>query len=134
MPVQSRWMIRLSFIYLMVGVTLGAVMLIHKAFPLHPAMWLILPVHIQLLIWGWIIQFTLGTAYWILPRYLKGASRGNEAFSWLIIITLNMGILLNLLSFILGIPLLGETGLILQTISVALFVLLHWQRVTSYSK
>ncbi|HEX6982602.1 MAG TPA: hypothetical protein VF181_07560 [Balneolaceae bacterium] len=134
MPVQSRWMIRFSLVYLTVGVSLGVVMLVHKAFPIHPAVWLLLPVHIQILIWGWIIQFTLGTAYWILPRFLKGASRGNEAFSWLVVIALNAGILLNLLSFILGIPLLGKAGLILQTISVALFVLSHWKRITSYNK
>jgi hypothetical protein len=133
MPVQSRWLIRLSLIYLTVGVTLGAVMLVHKAFPLHPAVWLVLPVHIQLLIWGWIIQFTLGTAYWILPRYLTGTSRGNNSLAWAVVAMLNMGILLSISSFILEISFLGKAGLILQTVSVALFVFLHWKRITSYN-
>jgi len=34
-----------------------------------------LPIHIEVLIFGWIIQFTLGTAYWILPRFLQAPQR-----------------------------------------------------------
>ncbi|HET6528573.1 MAG TPA: hypothetical protein VFG39_07450, partial [Balneolaceae bacterium] len=134
MPVQSRWMVRLSFIYLLTGVTLGAVMLVNKTFPLHPVIWLLLPVHIQLLIWGWIIQFTLGTAYWILPRLLEGPARGNPFLSWGIVLALNTGIPLNLVSIMLEVR-LGETiGMLLQVIAVGLFVSLHWKRVTSYNK
>lgn len=134
MPVQSRWMIRLSFVYLMIGVILGAIMLIHKAFPLHPMVWVLLPVHIQMLIWGWIIQFTLGTAYWILPRFLKGAARGNYLLSWMMILALNAGICLNLAGIGFDQRLLDITGLLLQATAVGLFVLLHWKRVTSYNK
>jgi hypothetical protein len=127
-------MIRFSLAYLVAGVSLGALMLFHKAFPLHPAIWVLLPVHIQILIWGWIIQFTLGTAYWILPRFLTGDARGNPLLSWAMVLTLNMGIWLNLTAIALDLRLFDIIGLLLQVTAVGLFVLLHWQRATSYNK
>lgn len=134
MPAQSRWMIRLSFVYLTIGVILGAAMLIHKAFPIHPMIWVLLPVHIQVLIWGWIIQFTLGTAYWILPRFLKGEARGNTRLSWTMVLALNTGICLNLAGIGFDERVLDIGGLLLQVVAVGLFVFLHWKRATSFNK
>ncbi|HLR76706.1 MAG TPA: cbb3-type cytochrome c oxidase subunit I, partial [Balneolaceae bacterium] len=134
MPVQSRWMLRLSLLYLLFGAILGAIMLIQKAFPFNAAVWVLRPVHIQLLIWGFIIQFTLGTAYYILPRYVKGSSRGSPALSWGIIIALNIGIFLNIIAAFYPGNSLRLTGLFFQALAVAFFVWLHWNRATSYNK
>ena len=57
MPQWSQWYIKLSFGYLLLGFTAGALLLAHKGQPLHPALWSLLPartlsVHIEWLLIG----------------------------------------------------------------------------------
>lgn len=133
MPGPSRWLIRLSFLYLVTGLLVGAGMLVHKALPLHPAVWALLPVHVELLIFGWIIQLTLGTAYWILPRFLTGKPRGDTHSAWLVVILLNVGIWLTIGDRLdLSRLPLAVAGRVLETGAVLLFIRLHWNRVTTY--
>lgn len=133
MPTPSRWMIRASFVYLTLGFILGALLLVHKAYPLHPAIWVLMPIHIELMIFGWIIQLTLGTAYWILPRYLEGQPRGNIKLSAVMVCMLNAGIVLNVFSFLNFLPQNATlAGRLLELGAVILFILLHWNRVASY--
>lgn len=133
MPAHSRWMIRCSFMYLVLGFLLGALMLINKVYPLHGAIRMLMPVHIEMLIFGWIIQFTLGTAYWMLPRFLEGEPRGSTYGATAMVLMLNTGIILVVLDRfgISDLP-LDISGRILETVSVVLFIVLHWNRVVSY--
>lgn len=132
MPAVSRLMIRLSLIYLLLGLILGTLMLINKAHFIHPAMWFVLPAHIEWMIFGWIIQFTLGTAYWILPRILETKGRGPIWPAWLMAVSLNVGIL-----FVTAGGFIGSsyvlTGRIFEILAVLLFVMLHWKRVVTYA-
>lgn len=134
MPKQSRWLLRISLFYLLIGAAIGTAMLIQKAFPYSGAVWSLRPVHVQLLIWGFIIQFTLGTAYYILPRYVTGSSRGNPYLSWGVVVGLNLGILLNIAAAFFPVELVEIVGLCFQIIAVGSFVWLHWGRATSYNK
>jgi heme/copper-type cytochrome/quinol oxidase subunit 1 len=113
---------------------IGASMLVHKAYPLHPAIWALLPIHIELLVIGWIVQFTMGTAYWILPRYLKDSSRGNTRMARLMVLLLNIGIIVVILDrlMISTLP-LALIGRILEVGAVLLFIGLHWQRIVTYN-
>lgn len=133
MPLASRLMVRCSFIYLVVAMLLGTVMLLHKAWPLHPMVWQLLPLHIETAIFGWIIQFTLGTAYWMLPRFLKGPQRGPRWAAFAMILVLNLGIVLTLADSLLlsSLP-LALSGRLLELGAVILFVSLHWQRIVTY--
>lgn len=135
MPAASRWMIRLSLVYLMVGLLLGGIMLVHKAVGLSPSVWMLLPVHIEVTIFGWIIQLTLGTAYWMLPRLIEGPSRGKPSLVVAMVISLNLGILLVLCDVVLtvGVP-LRLPGRVLELVAVGLFVYLHWNRIVTYNK
>ena len=133
LPLISRIMIRSAFIYLLLGVTLGAMMMIQKAYPFWSGIWMFREVHIEMLLFGWIIQFTLGTAYWMLPKLLEAPIRGNELLAWLMAISLNFGILVMIVSpFVSVIPFFSATGRVLQLIAILLFVTLHWRRVVSY--
>lgn len=134
MPTPSRWLIRSSFVCLLLGMIIGALLLIHKAYPLHPAVWFLLPVHIELLIFGWIIQFTMGTAYWILPRYLEDSSRGNTRLARLIMLLLNIGILVVIVDrlTVSALP-LAVIGRLFEASAIILFVDLNWQRIISYN-
>lgn len=135
MPTVSRWMIRLSLVYLLMVFVIGAMMLIHKAYPIHPAIWTLLPVHIEMAIFGWIIQLTMGTAYWILPRYLQGANRGNPSLAYAMVILFNSGVLINILvPFLSGGGTMSLIGRFLELSAISLFVFLHWNRIVSYNK
>ena len=92
MPRLSQWIIRTAFIYLLLGFTFGALLLWHKGVPLHPALWAWLPAHIEFLLIGWIVQLTMGVAFWILPRYWQKERRGKELYVQIAFVLLNLGI------------------------------------------
>lgn len=135
MPLPSRLMIRFSFIYLVVGFLLGASLLIHKAIPLFAGIWSLLSIHIEMLIFGWIIQLTLGTAYWILPKSRVKPMDRDLNWAMIIPIALNLGIFINigdhLFRFYDHAWLVGRS---LEFIAVIFFIALHWNRVTSFRK
>jgi hypothetical protein len=126
-------MIRLSLIYLIIAVFIGGTLLVHKVVPIHPAIWSLLPVHYEMAIWGWIVQFVMGTAYWIFPRFMVGPARGHETTAWVMAGCLNTGILLLILSIFIGSdPDLRLTARFLMILSVSLFGILVWGRVITY--
>jgi FtsH-binding integral membrane protein len=128
-------MIRLSLIYLAITIIIGGLLLIHKAVPVHPAVWGLLPVHFELAIWGWIIQFVMGTAYWMFPRFMKGKPRGSTNIATLMVYLFNGGLLLLLLSiFDVYSSILAPAGRGLLLFSVTLFAALIWNRILSYRK
>ncbi|HKL17493.1 MAG TPA: cbb3-type cytochrome c oxidase subunit I [Halalkalibaculum sp.] len=133
MPIISRWMIRCSFVYLLMGTLLGAVMLVHKAYPLHPAVWQLLPIHIEITIFGWIIQLTLGTGYWMLPRFLESPQRGKKIPAILMVLFLNLGIMFVVINSLVQTTLqLSIAGRLFELASVILFISLHWNRIVTY--
>ena len=135
MPTPSRWMIKASMLYMLVGFTIGAFILVSKVYPEFSVVWSLLSVHIEVSIFGWIIQLTMGTAYWILPRYLKTKSRGNPKLAMLMVGMLNAGILINVASYLDFIFLSASiVGRLLEVGAVVLFIGLHWNRAVSYNK
>jgi heme/copper-type cytochrome/quinol oxidase subunit 1 len=92
MPRLSQWIIRTAFIYLLLGFTFGALLLWHKGAPLHPALWGWLPAHIEFLLIGWLVQLTMGVAFWILPRYWQKERRGKEIYVQIAYVLLNVGL------------------------------------------
>lgn len=135
MPKVSVWMIRMSFLYLIFGIFIGTFLLISKSLLVASFAWNLLPIHIEFLIFGWIIQFTLGTAYWILPRYLKTKGRGKTLPAIMMVIFLNAGILLMVISEVFpNYSFWGMLGRSFQLLAVVLFIRLHWQRIVSYSR
>lgn len=135
MPVQSVWMIRMSLVYFLSVITIGGFLLSSKGFLGDISIWTLLEVHIELALFGWLIQFVLGTAYWILPRYLEGAKRGNEKLAWLMIVLLNSGLWIYILTHLQVLPTPGiVTGRILELAAIALFIYLHWHRIVDYQR
>lgn len=83
---------RTALVHLVAGFTLGALLLINKGLPVHPALWRLLPAHIELLLLGWTLNLALGVAYWILPRFKSGSPRGWVGPVWATYALLNIGI------------------------------------------
>ncbi len=133
MPAQTIWMIRLSLIYFLLSALIGGLLLIHKTMSLHPALWLLLPLHYEMAIWGWMVQFVMGTAYWMLPRFLKGKIRGPAKPAWWMFILFNAGLLLLLISFLApGANALAPAGRFLMMTAILLFCYLMWNRIASF--
>jgi hypothetical protein len=92
-PRPSRWFIRTGLLHLGVGFTLGALILFHKGWALHPGLWRLLPAHMELALIGWTMNLALGVAYWSFPRFLRGAPRGPAWPAWAAYALLNAGVL-----------------------------------------
>ena len=96
MPRLSVWFIRASLIYLLAGFTLGALMLAQKGISYFPLIMIVLPVHMEFLLVGWLVQLAMGVAFWIFPRFGLGNphARGNVKLIWTSFFLLNAGVLI----------------------------------------
>ena len=130
MPRLSCWFVRSALINLMVGFTLGSVLLLAKADMIDARVWLWLPAHVDMLLAGWMIQLAMGIGYWILPR-LGEAGRGCVRLAGLAFVLLNVGLLLSVwttivrlwLPEILWLYWLLPLGILLQVGALVSFVL-----------
>lgn len=131
MPKVSVWTVRLSLLYLVAGFTLGALMLSSKGFLFWPVVWRYLPAHVELLIVGWMIQFALGVAYWIMPRF-RGGVRGRPRIAWAALVLLNAGIAASLTGLLIpSVPSL-LAGRVLEAAGAILFMGNLWRRVKPF--
>lgn len=128
MPRLSCWFIRAALLHLILGFTLGGILLFHKGLPLHPALWRLLPAHIEFLLFGWIIQLIFGVAFWIFPRFWR--SRGNETPAWIAFGLLNLGVWLAGVGLMLNAPAwFPAVGRLAEVGAAVAFALHLWPRV-----
>lgn len=131
MPLVTIFFVRSSLIYLLLGVTLGSLLLAEKGVHFQPFLWRLLPAHIEFLLIGFTLQLAMGVAYWIFPRFLAGgAERGSVFFPALSYLLLNSGVVL----VGVGEALLWDSSLLLlgksmELFSAFLFVLSIFRRV-----
>jgi hypothetical protein len=91
MPFFSVVSVRLALVYLLVGFSMGALLLANKGLAFYPQIWSLLNPHVEILIFGWMVHLILGVAYWILPRLpLRG--RGKTSLAWTSLLLFNIGI------------------------------------------
>lgn len=132
MPRLSIWMVRTALSYLLLGFTIGALLLAHKGIGLHPLLWRLLPLHIEFLLIGWTLQLAMGVAYWILPRFLS--ERRRVGLAWLAYLLLNLGIGCMVLSVSLPAwATLAAVGRGLEAGAAVAFALHAWPRVKPMS-
>jgi hypothetical protein len=129
MPRLSAWFVRASMIYLLAGFTLGALMLAQDGISYDPAIMAVLPIHMEFLLVGWLVQLAMGVAFWIFPRFGLGLprSRGNETLFWISFALLNAGILIAALE--LWIPIAFMSGRALQAAAVIIYAAGLWRRI-----
>jgi hypothetical protein len=127
MPRLSVWFVRAALIYLLAGFTLGALMLAEKGIPYDPGVWAVFPIHVEFLLVGWLVQFALGVAFWILPRFGRGAPRGKEGFIWAAFLLLNAGVLL--VAVQLWMPAAVLLGRLCEMAALGIYIAASWRRV-----
>jgi hypothetical protein len=134
-PRPSRWYVRTALLWLGLGFTFGALLLFNKGLPLHPALWRLLPAHIELVLIGWTLNLALGVAYWILPRFVHGAPRGLAWPVWTAYACLNAGVLLVCAApWTPGGPALTLLGRAAQCAAAGLFAWHTWPRVKPHGR
>ncbi len=129
MPRLSAWFVRVSMIYMLAGFTLGALMLSQDGISYFPAIMAVLPVHMEFLLVGWLVQFAMGVGFWIFPRFGMGQpqSRGNVKLIWASLVLLNAGVLIVTLElWVVGAFMIGRS---LEVGAVIIYVVGLWRRV-----
>jgi cbb3-type cytochrome oxidase subunit 1 len=126
----SVWPVRTALLYLGAGLSIGALMLLEKGAPVDPALLRMLPMHIEFVLFGWMLQLVMGIAFWILPRFSREPRYGNQRLGWIAYVLLNAGVLSAGVGQWLNappiIPLAGRAAELLAVIFVVRYV---WPRV-----
>lgn len=126
MPRVSAWFVRASLCHLVAGFGIGALLLAGKGITLGFDAWALRPVHIEMLLVGWMIQLVMGVAIWIFPRFvLHRAPQRSAVTAWLALALLNCGVLLVSLggSFL-------AAGRLVEIVAAASFAVHLWGRVS----
>ncbi|MFI5234657.1 MAG: hypothetical protein ACHQXA_03010 [Gemmatimonadales bacterium] len=126
MPSLSLWFIRTALLELLTGVTLGAAMLAARGGSWAPRLAGLLPLHVELLVLGWLANLVIGVAYWMLPKYPTGRERGAGAPVVAAWVALNGGLLL------VGLDLFPVAGRSAELLAVLLFATNAWPRVKPF--
>ena len=134
----SSVMLRAALTWLLAGFAIGAAMLTDRVLPGQWQLWMA-PSHAHMLFVGWFLQFTVGVAYWLLPRR-RSVERPlgyGERTAALAVAALNLGLLLRIiaepveragLANDVTLAPLGASAL-LQVAATLVFVIQLWPRV-----
>lgn len=130
MPKLSVWMVRASLIHMGVGFLFGALILHHKGIPIYDWTWKLLNPHIELMIFGWTMQFILGIAFFVLPRFSHRESRyGPVYLGWWSFSLLNGGVILTSLAHWFALDRYALSGKLLILLSVVTYAVMIWPRI-----
>ena len=132
MPRLSVYFVRASLIYLLLGFTIGGLMLANKGIMISPAIMALLPLHIEFAFIGWMIQLAMGVAFWILPRFRKEPIRGNEHLSWLAFFLVNAGIIFVAVNIIFNSQIFILVGRGMELLGLITFAFGNWKRIKPF--
>lgn len=93
MPKLSVWLVRASLVQMGGGFLFGSLLLFHKGVPIYSWTWNLREPHIEIMIFGWTMQFVIGIGFWILPRLPAPQRFGNVNLGWFGFWLLNTGII-----------------------------------------
>ena len=134
MPRLSKVMIRASLLHLGSGFLIGALLLWNKGLPFAPILWRLRAGHIEILIFGWMMQLAMGSAFWILPRFSTGYRYGQERLGWVSFGLLNSGVVLASIAQWWGLKfaLWAVLGRVMIFFAAVAYVRLMWPRVKPF--
>jgi hypothetical protein len=134
MPRLSVWMVRAALVHLVAGFALGALLLASRAMALAPGVTAhARPLHIELLLLGWLVNLGFGVGYWILPGRADGSGRDADLQVGAAFALLNGGVLLAGFGQALAAPgMVPLIGRVAEAAAAALFAAHAWRRVRPY--
>ncbi|MHB8140295.1 MAG: hypothetical protein ACYDA5_07435 [Vulcanimicrobiaceae bacterium] len=142
MPLETRWFVKTSLLWLVAAFALGAIMLIVQAFGRSiPAS--IIVAHTHMAFVGWLVNFIIGIALWMLPanreRFPKNRGRYPSGAVWVTFWFLNVGLAIRVIVEPLAAPhtpmaateVLLTASAFAQLAAIVAFVSVAWFRVRS---
>ncbi len=130
MPRLSVWLVRAALLHMGAGFLFGSLILHHKGVPIFAWTWKLLNPHVEIMIFGWTMQFVMGIAFWTLPRFTGEGRYGRVRLGWASFGLLNGGVLLTATALWFGgLAGLALAGRLLTLLGVAAFAVLIWPRV-----
>jgi heme/copper-type cytochrome/quinol oxidase subunit 1 len=131
MPRLSVWMLRTALLALLAGTALGALLLATE--PRYDSVrGALRETHLTLLLFGWLVQFVLGVAYWMLPRYTRAPDRGPPWAGWAAYGAFIGGLGLASFGALLTVDGLAPAGRLLLAGATFAFILLLWGRAKPF--
>lgn len=97
MPPLTRWFVKTSFIYLILALIAGLLLILQSTFTWNFPGGLF-PIYIHLFVLGWLTQLIFGVVYWMFPKLSNEKPRGNESLGWWTYGLLNFGLLLRVIA------------------------------------
>lgn len=134
MPTLSVWAVRMALVHLGVSFAAGAWLLAAQGVPSLPQTAWLRPLHLELALLGWMLQLTLGVAYWILPKFPTAPDRGPIAPVVAAFALLNLGVGLTVVG---GARFSAPTmlaGRLAELAAVALFARSAWPRIKAFGR
>ncbi|MFU8806422.1 MAG: hypothetical protein ACNA8W_21600 [Bradymonadaceae bacterium] len=133
MPPLSIWTLRLALVYLGLGFTAGALALINKGIVLSPWIFHAMPLHRDLMIYGWTLHLIVGVAYWILPTFGSRKNRGREGFALASVIQLSAATIIGSFAALPATPpVFATVAAVLAATGVLSFAVHLWPRVKAF--
>ena len=133
MPRLTVWMVHAALLHLGTGVTLGMLLLWNKGSIFDPRIWLLLGTHLEIMVFGWLMQLALGVAFSILPRFTQEPRYGSVQRGWIGFVLLNAGILLVIISaWVIGAEVLQPIGRLVEFAATVTLVSILWPRIKSF--
>lgn len=128
MPTLSIWSIRAACVHLVVGWTIGALMLAGKSLSLPWPVFDWLPLHIHLLFFGWMVQLAFGVAYWMLPTF--GRDRGRRPPAVAAVVLANVAVVLALVHVLGWLP--DWPIFAAEALAAGAFAVHAWPRIKAF--
>jgi hypothetical protein len=136
MPQITRWHIRMSFVFFLLAMLLGVLVVAQAPLNISAPLYAMNPVFFHLFMVGWVAQLIFGVVIWMFPKYSKEKPRGNESLGWLTFWLLNLGLVLRLVGepaqVMRPAPVWGwalALSAVLQWLAGLFFVINTWARV-----
>ena len=98
MPTLTRWFIKTALVYFVTALALGTAIQSRSLVTALPALSVIWPAYIHLLMVGWITGLIFGVAYWLFPRSDRLRPALSERLGWAAYGFLNTGLLLRVVT------------------------------------
>lgn len=133
MPVLSVWMVRTALLQLSLGFMLGGLILMRNVLPGGAGLYRFVPLHLEMLLIGWMVQLAMGVGFWMLPKFREGRPRGREELVWTAYLCLNAGVLIAGIAQSAGnATALALTGRAAEATAAVLFLANAWPRIKPF--
>jgi len=136
MPIQTRWFLKSSLLYLLLAVLLGVLLALAAPLRLDLPISAFTPFYFHSFMFGFVTQLIFGVVFWMFPKFSKEQPRGSESLGWTTFWLLNIGLLMRLVAepaqTLQSQPLwswLLAISAILQWLAGIAFVVNTWRRV-----